>query len=121
MDEEPPRKKIVLDLDWFPEPTPIGGGRVLLLPANRWVRLEAGESVFEGAKRIGVAIPTECGGKGTCGRCRVLCASPAPTPGPVERRLLDRGELARGIRLACRTRPTGDLTVTVLPERRGRG
>jgi ferredoxin len=120
MDDEPPRKKIVLDLDWFPEPELTGGGRVHLLPADQWVQLEAGESVFEGAKRLGIAIPTECGGKGTCGRCRVLCAQPAPTPSPVERQLLDRGELARGIRLACRTRPTGNLTVTVLPERRGR-
>jgi ferredoxin len=121
MDDEPPRKKIVLDLDWFSEPELTGGGRVHLLPADQWVQLEAGESVFEGAKRRGIAIPTECGGKGTCGRCRVLCAQPAPTPSPVERQLLDRGELARGIRLACRTRPTGNLTVTVLPERRGRG
>ncbi|HVA91327.1 MAG TPA: 2Fe-2S iron-sulfur cluster-binding protein, partial [Chloroflexota bacterium] len=102
MDEEPPRKKIVLDLDWFPEPAPIGGGRVHLLPTDLWVELEPGESVFEGAKRLGVAIPTDCGGKGTCGLCRIQCAPPSPTPGPVERRLLDRGELARGIRLACR-------------------
>ncbi len=121
MDEEPPRKKLVLDLDWFPEPARTGGGSVHFLPADHWVDLEPGESVFEGAKRSGVAIPTECGGKGTCGLCRVQCAHPAPNPGPVERRLLDRSELARGIRLACRTRPTGELTVTVLPERRGRG
>ncbi|MGH2345167.1 MAG: 2Fe-2S iron-sulfur cluster-binding protein [Chloroflexota bacterium] len=120
MNEEPPRKKLVLDLDWFPEPIVRPAARVRILPADRWITLEPGESIFEGAKRVGIAVPTECGGKGTCGRCRIQCASPAPEPSPVERRLLDRAELGRGIRLACRTRPASDLTVTVLPDRAGR-
>jgi ferredoxin len=120
MNEEPPRKKLVLDLDWFPDPIVRQGGRVHMLPADVWIALEPGESIFEGAKRAGIMVPTECGGKGTCGRCRIQCALPAPEPGAVERRLLDRAELGRGIRLACRTRPASDLTVTVLPERAGR-
>lgn len=114
--EEPVRKKLVLDLDWFPEPSIAKAGRVRILPSDTWIPLEPGESVFEGAKRAGIAVPTECGGKGTCGRCRIQCALPAPEPGAVERRMLNRLELARGIRLACRTRPNADLTVTVLPE-----
>ncbi len=116
MNQEPARKKLVLDLDWFPEPSVAKAGRVRVLPSDTWISLEPGESVFEGAKRIGIAVPTECGGKGTCGRCRIQCALPAPEPGAVERRMLNRLELARGVRLACRTRPTADLTVTVLPE-----
>jgi ferredoxin len=114
--EAPVRKKLVLDLDWFPEPRVARAGRVHIMPADRWIALEPGESIFEGAKRAGIAVPTECGGKGTCGRCRIQCALPAPEPGAVERRMLNRLELARGIRLACRTRPSSDLTVTVLPE-----
>jgi ferredoxin len=84
------------------------------------VQLDPGESIFEAAGRVGVAIPTECGGKGTCGRCRVLFPLPAREPTAVERQHIDRADLARGIRLACRSRPSEDVTVTVLPERRRR-
>ncbi len=114
--EEPVRKKLVLDLDWFPEPCEAKTGRVHIMPSDLWIALEPGESIFEGAKRVGIAIPTDCGGKGTCGLCRFRCALPAPEPGAVERRMLNRLELARGIRLACRTRPRADISITVLPE-----
>src|SRR5947209_19810342 len=119
MSDDQPRKKIRIDLDPAFEPPP-SPGRVLLLPSGVRVQLEPGESIFEAARRVGVAVPTECGGKGTCGRCRVLFPLPAREPTAVERQHIDRADLARGIRLACRSRPTQDVTVTVLPERRGR-
>lgn len=121
-DNPPPRKKIVLDLDpeqLSPLP-PAQGAAVRLLPSGRTVQLEPGESIFEGAKRIGIAIPSTCGGKGTCGRCRVLFPLPARPPTYVERQFIDRADLARGVRLSCRSRPTSPLTVTVLPERGSR-
>ncbi len=112
----------MLDLDREALGTPAlpSAGRVTLLPIGTSVQLEPGESVFEGARRAGVAIPTECGGKGTCGRCRVQVSLPARPPTAVERQHIDRGDLARGIRLACRLRPTEDLVVTVLSEQRRR-
>jgi ferredoxin len=118
MTDEPPRKKIILDLDFFGDDRPAAPGRVHLLPANVWVQLEAGESIFEAAKRVGVTIPSTCGGKGTCGCCRVLFPLPPREPTYVERQHIDRPDLARGVRLACRSRPTTDLDVVVLPEPR---
>ena len=113
-----PRKKLVLDLDLEQlGSAPIEPAAVTLLPAGRRVQLEPGESIFEAAKRCGIAIPTTCGGKGTCGRCRVQLPLPARPPTYVERQFIDRADLARGVRLACRSRPTEDITVTVLPER----
>jgi ferredoxin len=118
MHDEAPRKKITLDLDFFGDPRPPVPGRVHLLPEELWVQLQPGESIFEAAKRSGIAIPTTCGGKGTCGRCRVLFPLPARAPTYVERQHIDRADLARGVRLACRSRPTDDLEITVLPEPR---
>ena len=115
-EQTPPRKKIVLDLDFFGVPAPRTGCRVELLPAGVGVELEPGESIFEGAKRVGIAIPSTCGGKGTCGRCRVRLALPAREPSYVERQFIPRPDLARGVRLACRSRPTAPLTATVLQE-----
>ncbi|MDB5074219.1 MAG: nqrF 3 [Chloroflexi bacterium] len=118
MNDEQPRKKITLDLEFFGDPRPPAPGRVHLLPANVWLQLEPGESVFEAAKRSNIGIPTTCGGKGTCGLCRVLFPLPAREPTYVERQHIDRADLARGVRLACRSRPTHDLAITVLPEPR---
>jgi len=114
-----PRKKIVLDLDLeqLGPPRHDQDTEVTLLPSGMRVSLEPGESIFEGSKRIGLAIPSTCGGKGTCGRCRVLFPLPARPPGPVERHFIDRADLARGVRLSCRSRPIEPLTVTVLQER----
>ena len=118
----PPRRTLSLDLDLdlFDASATPSPGRVTLLPMDITVQLEPGESIFEGARRMGVAIPTECGGKGTCGRCRVRFGLPARAPTAIERQHIDRADLARGIRLACRSRPTDDLVVTVLPEQRRR-
>jgi ferredoxin len=121
-DGPPSRRRLVLDLDleaFGRQATPTAG-RVTLLPMGSSVQLDPGESIFEGARRVGVAIPTECGGKGTCGRCRVQFALPARPPTAVERQHIDRADLSRGIRLACRSRPAEDLIVTVLPEQRRR-
>lgn len=115
---EPPRKKIVLDLDPLQLEAPPPPAAVRLLPADVTVQLDTGESIFEGARRVGIAIPSECGGKGTCGRCRVLFPLPAREPSYVERQFIDRADLKRGVRLACRSRPKAPLTVIVLPERR---
>ena len=118
MSEEPVRKKIVLDLDLFDVPAPPKPGRVHVMPGDTTIDLEPGESIFEAAKRLGIAIPTVCGGKGTCGTCRVRFALPAREPTILERQFIDRADLASGVRLACRSRPQGDVAVTILPERR---
>jgi ferredoxin len=115
MTSPPSRRKLSLDLDLFDVPATPDPGRVTLLPMGIIVQLEPGESIFEGARRLGIAIPSECGGKGTCGRCRVQFTLPARPPTPVEKQQIDRTDLARGIRLACRSRPTEDLAVTILP------
>jgi ferredoxin len=88
------------------------------MPDDVTIELDPGESIFDAAKRSGIAIPTVCGGKGTCGTCRVRFTLPAREPTILERQFIDRTDLARGVRLACRSRPTSDVSVTVLPERR---
>ncbi len=118
MADEPVRKKIVLDLDFFGPPEQPKPGRVRISPGGMTIDLEPGESIFDGATRNGIAIPTVCGGKGTCGTCRVLFTTPPREPTILERQFIDRADLGRGVRLACRSRPNADVAVTILPERR---
>ncbi len=53
-----------------------------------------------------------CGGKGTCGKCRVRVTGSVTPPTQTEARLLGEIALGEGVRLACMTYATGDCTVT---------
>lgn len=64
---------------------------VTLLPGDRMVPGEQGQLLIEALRAAGVAVDAPCGGKGTCGKCRVLAD--------------EREELA------CQYRLTGSVTV----------
>jgi Na+-transporting NADH:ubiquinone oxidoreductase subunit NqrF len=118
-EREIPRRKIVLDLDLEQlGACPVEqAADVCLLPLHRTITVEPDESIFEAARRAGIALASTCGGKGTCGRCRLRFPTPAREPSAVERQLLTRAELAEGIRLACRSRKQIPKTATIVEER----
>ena len=70
-----------------------------------------GPTVLEVAQRAKVDIYSPCGGQGLCGRCLVRVDGDferlAPPPPHLDREL--------GYVLACKSMPTGDVTVTVPP------
>ncbi len=72
-----------------------------------------GSLVLEAAARAGIIIDTPCGGRGTCGKCRVVVRDGCSAPNATERRILKPKDLAAGLRLACQTRLLRDTTVTV--------
>jgi len=117
--EETPRPKIRLDLDfWPPQPAEPSRYTITFLPARVSHTAEQGMSVFEVARLAGVPIPSECGGKGTCARCRVALPEPVRPATYFEQQFIPKADLARGVRLSCRTRPDRDMIVTVLPDTR---
>lgn len=72
-------------------------------PQGAQVRVPAGVSVFEAASWAGVAVDSTCGGRGTCGKCRVRLLPGALPPTEADRRKLSPAELDDGWRLACRS------------------
>lgn len=50
---------------------------------------------------------TACGGRGTCGKCRVTVSGAVMPPDETERRFLTDEEIAAGVRLACRCVTSG--------------
>lgn len=52
-----------------------------------------------------------CGGKGTCGKCKVRAWGQLSPLSPVEQRHLTALEIADGVRLACQTTVAGDCRV----------
>ncbi|WP_372841094.1 NADH:ubiquinone reductase (Na(+)-transporting) subunit F [Phaeovulum sp.] len=63
----------------------------------------------------GIAVPSACGGAGTCGQCRIRITEGLGPALPTEAAILSRAELASGLRLACQTTLRADISVT-LPE-----
>ncbi len=62
-------------------------------------------------------LTASCGGKGTCGSCKIrVIRGEALTPTDAERTLLSPEELAAGFRLACQTIPLSDLEVEIPSE-----
>jgi Na+-transporting NADH:ubiquinone oxidoreductase subunit F len=99
--------------------------RALLLPAgaisvhvNRRKELKgrAGTKLLEVLSGGGVPVPAACGGKGTCGQCRVTVKEGAGAPLPTEAAKLTRREMREGVRLACQVTVRNDLDVGVAEE-----
>jgi len=78
---------------------------VIFEPEGRKVEVFSGISVLEAAYTAGVAIRSECGGIGRCGKCRVIIQikEAVEKATEAERRHLSSTELNIGYRLACQT------------------
>jgi len=87
--------------------------KVTFEPEGKAAYLLPGSIILEAAARAGIIIETPCGGRGTCGKCRVVVRDGCSAPTETERRLLEAEELARGLRLACQTKLLGETVVTV--------
>ena len=61
----------------------------------------------------GLTITTPCGGKGLCGKCKVLVNGTLSEPTKEEIKVLSPALLASGMRLACQATLLGDATVTI--------
>lgn len=71
-------------------------------------------TVSDAARRAGVGLRSECGGKGTCGKClvRVLSNNLSPVT-KAEQELLTPSQLSDNWRLACRAVISADASVYV--------
>lgn len=74
-----------------------------------------GETLLTALRGAGLEVNAACGGRGTCGKCKVRVTSGTVNPvSEAERRFLSEGELAGGVRLACLVRPEGEAGVRLL-------
>lgn len=80
-------------------------------PLGRRSRVQRGTTLLAAARQAGVGLRAVCGGRGTCGTCRVrvLEGSVSP-PTPAEQEAL-----SEGFRLACQTQALSDVRIDVPP------
>jgi len=76
----------------------------------------AGAKLADALTNAGLYIPTACGGKGTCGQCRVKVLGIDDPLLPTEATHITKREAAEGDRLSCQVTVRRDLHVQVPPE-----
>lgn len=82
-----------------------------LLPDDIWLRVKHGITIYEALQKTNLDIDSECGGIGTCGKCKVRIVTALGPPDQQEKKLLTPEELENGVRLACRTRIKKSMVV----------
>ncbi len=81
------------------------------------LRAEGKRTLLALLKENRIFIDAPCGGKGSCGGCRVRYEGGAPEPSEKERRVLKEEELRGGIRLACASVPQEDSRVVLFTKK----
>jgi uncharacterized 2Fe-2S/4Fe-4S cluster protein (DUF4445 family) len=86
---------------------------VLYQPFDKTTRVPPGTTLFSAAHWIGLPIDSTCGGRGTCGKCKVQVLQGGLEVTAADRKQLRPGELEAGWRLSCQAKVYEDTTVTV--------
>jgi uncharacterized 2Fe-2S/4Fe-4S cluster protein (DUF4445 family) len=92
----------------------VATGKVYFELQERKIEVPAGTNLLQAAALADVLIEGDCGGKGTCGKCRIkILTGGSGKITPAEKRLFSPEELAAGWVLACRQKVTGDLDLVI--------
>jgi uncharacterized 2Fe-2S/4Fe-4S cluster protein (DUF4445 family) len=106
---------------------------VVFQPSGRRGEIGHGATLLEAARSLGVDLESVCGGRGTCGKCRIEIREGSSTsrisssrlhagaPTETETRMLSPDSVASGVRLACQAMVEGELLVYVPEESRRTG
>ncbi|MHB8589165.1 MAG: ASKHA domain-containing protein [Candidatus Dormibacteraceae bacterium] len=86
---------------------------VRYLPFDRTTRVPPGTTLFSAAHWIGLPIDSTCGGRGTCGKCKVRVVEGRTDAETADHRLLRPAEIEDGWRLSCQARIYDDMTCEV--------
>ncbi|NOZ21021.1 MAG: DUF4445 domain-containing protein [Planctomycetes bacterium] len=92
--------------------------RVTFEPEGRSVFALEGTTVIEAAGRAEIILNLPCGGKGTCGKCRVEVPVGSPPHSEKELEHLNEDEVRRNVHLACQTHIHADMTINIPSETR---
>lgn len=90
--------------------------KITFLPDKKNIKVNKGTTILEALEKLGININTPCGGKGICGKCKVLVKEGIATAAPIEEELLSEEEIKKGFRLACQTKLFKDTVIEIPSE-----
>jgi uncharacterized 2Fe-2S/4Fe-4S cluster protein (DUF4445 family) len=83
------------------------------LPSETITNAPEGTTIFNAANWMGLAIDSTCGGRGTCGKCKVRIVQGNAPVREADRKFISDADLAEGWRLSCRAVLHSDCVVDV--------
>jgi Na+-transporting NADH:ubiquinone oxidoreductase subunit F len=94
----------------------VASGKVKILvndDESKAINPAAGGTLLGTLASCGIFIPSACGGKGTCGVCKVKVFEGGGALLPTERSHISRGAEREGVRLSCQVKVKNDLRIEV--------
>ncbi len=88
----------------------------ITINGGRSIEVQGGETLLYSLFSQRIFIPSACGGKGSCGYCKVRVLEGGGPLMPTERPYLTPQEIASGFRLACQLKVKGDIEVEIPEE-----
>ena len=92
------------------------GSVALVVNDDRELVVAAGSKLLETLANAGLHLPAGCGGKGTCGQCRVKVTEGGGPLLPTEESLIGPNEASQHVRLSCQVTVREDLRVWIPEE-----
>jgi Na+-transporting NADH:ubiquinone oxidoreductase subunit F len=80
------------------------------------LEVDGGQTLLSSLYASEVFIPSACGGKGTCGHCKITVTSGGGPVLPTETPYLSRKEIRSSLRLACQVKIREDIYVRIPAE-----
>ena len=92
------------------------GEKHILVNDEKDFVVKGGRSLLSSLGEQGVFLPSACGGKGTCGYCKLEVAKGGGPVLPTETPFLEVNELTRNVRISCQVKVKEDMQVRVPDE-----
>jgi Na+-transporting NADH:ubiquinone oxidoreductase subunit F len=83
---------------------------------DKAIATQAGSTLLNTLAAEKIFIPSACGGKGTCGVCKVNVIEGGGALLPTETSHVSRGEARQGTRLSCQVKVKQDMKIEIAPE-----
>ena len=88
--------------------------KLKILPYNKEIAAEKNKSLLQTLISAGVNIYASCGGRGTCGKCKIKILSGEYTTETSQ--FISEKEKQQGVVLACKTFPVSDIVVELFSQ-----
>ncbi len=92
------------------------GECAVIINDDKTLQVQGGSSLLETLTQQKIFIPSACGGRGSCGYCKVKVVDGAGPLLPTEEPYLSEEERAEGVRLSCQVKVRNDVRIEIPEE-----
>jgi Na+-transporting NADH:ubiquinone oxidoreductase subunit F len=88
----------------------------IVINKDKMLKVQGGDTLLNYFAQYKIFIPSACGGKATCGYCKVEVLSGGGHILPTEEVFISRQEKLKGLRLACQVKVKNNVEVLISPD-----